>query len=261
MIPAPSHRYFVHCAYDGTAYCGWQRQKNALTVQEVLESALGTLLSTVAVPVLGAGRTDTGVHATSYYAHFEWPEPLQTDEVFVRKLNGILPKDIVVFKIFEVAADMHARFSATSRRYHYKIVQQKNPFMRQWAHQFHWPLNLALMEKGAQLLLGQKDFGCFTKSHHNAENTICEIFAAEWRNESGVLVFDVQANRFLRNMVRAMVGTLLDLGTEKISLDDFQRILESGDRKQAGVSVPPQGLYLVEVAYPSGFDSYKKETK
>lgn len=258
MTEKLAHRYFIHCAYDGTAYCGWQRQNNAITVQEVLENALGTLLGCGTWGITGAGRTDTGVHATSYFAHFEWPELLDINDVFVRKLNGILPKDIVVFRVFEVASDMHARFSATSRRYHYKIVSQKNPFMRQWAHQFHWPLHLGLMQEATKMLLGQKDFGCFTKSHHNAENTICEIFEADWRTEGGVLVFDVAANRFLRNMVRAIVGTLLDVGTQKISLADFSKILESGDRRQAGVSVPPQGLYLVDVEYPIGFDAFNK---
>jgi tRNA pseudouridine38-40 synthase len=255
MTPT-ARRYFMHLAYDGTAYCGWQRQRNALTVQEILEQALGTLLGSTPVQVTGAGRTDTGVHATNYYAHFEWPNALQTDVIFTRKLNGILPHDIVVYRVFEVAPDMHARFSATSRRYHYKIIPQKNPFMRQWAHQFHRPLNVGLMQEAASNLLHYTDFACFTKSHHNAENTLCTIDFAHWRNEEDVLIFDIQANRFLRNMVRAIVGTLLDVGTGKISMTDFHQVLESGDRKKAGVSVPPQGLYLIDVSYPAGFDQF-----
>lgn len=255
-MAASMHRYFMHLAYDGTNYCGWQRQNNATTVQEILENAIGTLLGVGHLAVTGAGRTDTGVHATNFYAHFEWHVALQTGAVFTRKLNGILPQDIVVFKVFEVAPDMHARFSATSRRYHYKIVSQKSPFMRQWAHQFHRPLHLGLMEEAAEILVQHQDFACFTKSHHNAENTLCKIDFARWHQEGEVLVFDIQANRFLRNMVRAIVGTLLDVGMERVSMAGFQSVLQSGDRKKAGVSVPPQGLYLVDVAYPAGFDSF-----
>jgi tRNA pseudouridine38-40 synthase len=245
-------RYFMHCAYDGTSYHGWQKQPNATGIQQILEAALATLSGGVETEVIGAGRTDTGVHATKYFAHFNLSYIIEDETVFARKLNGILPDDIAVYHVFRVNHEAHARFSATARQYHYRIIPGKNPFENRWAGRFHQPLNLEFMREASKMLIGKKDFGCFAKSRHGAENTICEVFDASWRQEQEVLVFDIRANRFLRNMVRAIVGTLLDVGTHKITLRDFQDILESGDRKKAGVSVPPQGLFLVNIEYPNG---------
>jgi tRNA pseudouridine38-40 synthase len=243
-------RYFIHCAYEGTAYHGWQRQQNALAVQEVMEKSLLTLTSGQIKELTGAGRTDTGVHASKYFAHFDSPYRIEQPEIFARKLNGILPDDIAVYDVFEVPEDAHARFSATARRYHYRIISGKNPFENRWACRFHQKLDLNAIQSATALLIGKKDFGCFAKSHHGAENTTCEVFEAAWQMEKDVLIFDIRANRFLRNMVRAITGTLLDIGIGKLEPLALKDILASKDRREAGVSVPPQGLFLVDIEYP-----------
>ncbi|MEM9722489.1 MAG: tRNA pseudouridine(38-40) synthase TruA [Bacteroidota bacterium] len=243
-------RYVLDLSYDGTIYAGWQIQHNAVAVQEVLENALSTLLQQP-ISILGAGRTDAGVHAHQMIAHFDFQDFLP--EHSYNKLNGLLPKDIAIRGIYRaVEADFHARFSATKRSYQYRIIQQKDPFEEAYALWVRQALDLVLMEKATESLLITEDFASFCKAHGNNKTTICEIFHAHWEIQPSVWIFHVGANRFLRGMVRALVGTLLEVGLGKISLEEFGRIIESRDRSQAGPNVAAKGLSLTEVLYPEG---------
>ena len=247
-------RYFIHLAYDGTAYHGWQIQPNGLSVQQVLNEALSTILRQ---PVMahGAGRTDTGVHARQFYAHVDLEQSLMPEECkqLVFSLNGILPKDIAVYEVFPVEPDFHARFSAVSRTYEYLICQRKDPFMinRVWFNTQQ--LDIDMMNQGAAMLMEYKDFSCFAKTNTQVANFNCHISSVAWEKDGPMLKFTITANRFLRNMVRAIVGTLTELGRGKITLADLKMIIESGDRKMAGLSVPAEGLYLTHVSYPKDF--------
>ena len=247
-------RYFMILSYRGTAYHGWQVQSNAYTVQQAVHEALARLLGE---PVLttGSGRTDTGVHARQQVAHFDWHQSLDTG-AFLSKLNAVLPLDISVYQLYEVSADTHVRFSARTRSYEYRLHTFKDPFAQDSSYYFRQPLRLDLMNEAARQLvaLGERNYACFGKSGTHNTTFRCHIFQAEWWVDEALptgqrMVFRITANRFLRGMVRAIVGTLLDVGTEKITLEDFQKIIDSQDRRRAGRSVPAHGLYLTEVTY------------
>jgi len=249
----PANRYFLRLAYNGTHYHGWQSQDNATTIQEVLSHSLSLLVSEP-VNLTGAGRTDTGVHAWQYYAHFDLANPLDeaARKKLVFKLNGFLPNDIVIFEIIPVRPDAHARFSAISRTYRYLISTAKNPFLEGFAYYLYGNLDIDLMNKGAGILLETKDFTSFSKVDTDSKTNICKVSHAKWETEGDELIFTIKANRFLRNMVRAIVGTLLELGRSRITLAEFKEIIESRNRSAAGGSVPACGLYLAEIEYPFG---------
>ncbi len=241
-------KYFVQFSYHGKAYHGWQNQPNAITVQQILEEAFSTLIREK-IELVGAGRTDAGVHAKMMFAHFETAEITDAKDL-VYRLNALLPDDIAVQRIFEVTPNAHARFDATDRTYEYLIYQEKNPFYFDSAHYVKLPLNIEKMNEAAAILLHYKDFECFSKSNTDVHTYLCDIKQAEWAQKDNLLVFTITANRFLRNMVRAIVGTLLDVGLGKRSLVDVKAVLNSKDRSKAGVSVPAKGLYLTKINYP-----------
>ncbi len=241
-------RYFIEIAYNGTDYFGWQIQPNAITVQEVLEDKLSTLLKTK-IKVTGAGRTDAGVHAKQLFAHFDCDEIEQTTELQFR-LNSFLPKDIAISKIIEVKEDAHARFDAVEREYEYIVSLKKDPFSERLAYQIHNMPDVELMNKAAKVLLDYKDFQCFSRSKTDVKTYHCTIKKAYWKEEKDQLIFIISADRFLRNMVRAIVGTLLDIGYGKTSIEKFHEIIKNKDRSKAGASAPAHGLYLTKVQYP-----------
>jgi tRNA pseudouridine38-40 synthase len=242
-------RYFIKLQFNGQPFCGWQIQPNAISVQEVLQKALSTLLREN-VQVIGAGRTDAGVHAKEMFAHFDTSQSLETDHLTYR-LNSILPKEIAVYWLKSVKEDAHARFSAVSRSYEYWMHFAKNPFLEGLSYRHHTPVDFEKMNRAAQYLIGEKSFRCFEKSHAEENTGICDLHRAEWKEVSpGVWVFHISANRFLRNMVRAITGTLLEVGMEKRRADSIPELLASSSRTKAGVSVPAHGLYLSKVEYP-----------
>jgi len=251
-------RYFIELAYKGTPFCGWQLQPNGTTVQAELEHALGLLLREP-VRLTGAGRTDTGVHALYYVAHFDASrDDLHNDISLIGKINGILPCEIAVYRIAAVPPDAHARFDAVSRTYHYKIATRKKPFTFDMAYHFYRPLDVAKMNEAAAILSEYKDFTSFSKLHGNAKTNLCDILDAQWIDQgNGELLFVITANRFLRNMVRAIVGTMIDIGLGKYPPEEIRRIILEKNRGIAGTSAPPQGLYLAKIEYPeiSGFTS------
>lgn len=245
---AAMKRYMIFLAYDGTAYHGWQIQPHSTSVQEELQKALSTLLRTD-IEVVGAGRTDTGVHARRMAAHFDFAEELDTKQT-AYKLNRILPKDISIFSIEGVADDLHARFSATERTYHYYIHTRKNPFLCHYSLETHYDLDFNKMNEAAAILLNTSDFGAFCKSHSDVKTTLCNVTEARWiQVTDDQWYFRITANRFLRNMVRAVVGTLVDVGRAKITLDDFRKIIEGKKRSDAGESMPAHALFLENVKY------------
>jgi tRNA pseudouridine38-40 synthase len=241
-------RYFIEIAYHGAAYCGWQRQPNELSVQQVLEEAMTTFLRRTIV-VVSAGRTDAGVHAKQLFAHFDI-EVLTDIPHTVYRINSLLPMDISVTSILPVVEDAHARFHATERAYEYHIEFSKNPFSTGLTHQIYKTPNVDLMNAAALLLLGHQDFQCFSRTNTDVKTYYCDVKNAKWEVQDTTMVFTITADRFLRNMVRAIVGTLLDVGFDKTSLEDLKHILASKDRRNAGTSAPAQGLYLTGVAYP-----------
>ena len=243
-------RYFIHLAFKGTKYHGWQIQKNATTIQQKLNEALSTIFREE-INAVGAGRTDTGVHASCFYAHFD----LHSDVIYepqdaVFRLNRFLPDDIAVYHIFEVNEKAHARYDAISRTYQYQITKIKDPFRREFAYYCFWPLNVEKMNRACNILFDYTDFTSFSKSKTQVKTNFCEIYQAEWTEEKHLLIFTVKANRFLRNMVRAMVGTMLEIGQEKIEPEIIGNIIESKNRSNAGYSVPPNGLFLTNIEYP-----------
>lgn len=241
-------RYFIHLAYNGTPYHGWQIQPNATSVQETLNKAFSVLLQSE-INLMGAGRTDTGVHAKEMYAHFDFEAIIDIPNL-VHKLNSFLPKDIVIHDIIPVHDDAHTRFDATKRTYEYHIHQFKNPFLDELSWYFHQPLDIDLMNEAAKLLFNYTDFECFSKVNTDVNTFDCTIFEAHWkRGENDQLVFTISANRFLRNMVRSIVGTLVNIGLHKITIEDFAQIIESKSRDKAGFSVPGHGLYLTQITY------------
>ncbi|WP_247235463.1 tRNA pseudouridine(38-40) synthase TruA [Telluribacter sp. SYSU D00476] len=244
-------RYFIELSYKGTPYNGWQRQPNSVAVQQVLEEAMEKVLRTP-VEVVGSSRTDTGVHATQQYAHFDLPAAIADPGRAVHSLNALLPADIAVHRIVPVADDVHSRFIATHRRYEYRIIRQKNPFLTHEAYIFRPELDLITMNEAAALLLRYDDFESFSKIHTSVKTFRCHITEARWYWQGPVLTFSVQSNRFLRGMVRALVGTLMQVGLGKLSVAEFEQIILSKNRKEAGAQAPPHGLFLVEVGYPAG---------
>ena len=241
-------RYFIEFAYKGTAYHGWQYQPNAASVQETLNKALSLLLRTP-IDATGAGRTDTGVHALQMFAHFDYEGELDIS-ILLKKLNAYLPKDIALFDLYPVHSDAHARFDATRRTYEYHIHTRKSAFECEDSWYYPHALNLKAMNEGCAVLKTHTDFECFSKVHTDVKTFNCVIEHAEWQQQGNQLIFTISADRFLRNMVRAIVGTLVDLGLGKISLTDLEAIVASKNRSKAGFSVPAHGLYLTEVHYP-----------
>ncbi len=240
-------RYFIKLAYNGKNYHGWQYQPNASSVQETLNKALATILNTP-IDIMGAGRTDTGVHAKEMFAHFDFNKPINASNL-VHKLNSFLPKDIVVYDIIAVHEQAHARFDATKRTYEYHINTFKDAFLQEQSWYYHQELDINLMNEAAKILLKHTDFQCFSKVNTDVYTFDCTVFEAYWKKENNQLIFTISANRFLRNMVRAIVGTLVYVGLHKITLDDFNAILLSKDRDKAGFSVPAHGLYLTKIDY------------
>jgi len=241
-------RYFIHLSYDGTNYHGWQVQPNGSSVQAELQRALSTLLRQP-IEIVGAGRTDAGVHARKMVAHFDVEELLNLKQTAYR-MNRILPRDIAVEKIERVGDDMHARFSATSRTYHYYIHTHKDPFCRAYSCETHYDLDFDAMNEAARFLLTQDDFASFCKTGADVKTTICHVTHAQWHQTSPTTwYFEITANRFLRNMVRAVVGTLIDVGRHRIDLEDFKQIVENKTRTAAGESMPGHALFLEDVSY------------
>lgn len=247
-IFADMKRYFIHLAYNGAHYCGWQVQPHSPTVQAELERCLSLKLGQQ-VEVTGCGRTDTGVHARSYYAHFDLENPIEDANELAYRLNVFLPNDIVIYRIWEVKPASHARFDALSRTYHYQIARTKDPFHQDDSYAYYGPLDIAKMQQAADLLQEYTDFTSFSKLHTQVKTNNCRIMEARWLEQDGLLVFRIKADRFLRNMVRAIVGTLLEVGKGRMTLDDFRGVIEQKDRCSAGESVPAQGLFLQEVDY------------
>tara|TARA_R110002111_G_scaffold157754_2_gene224348 strand:+ start:2363 stop:3106 length:744 start_codon:yes stop_codon:yes gene_type:complete len=242
-------RYFIELSYNGSAYHGWQNQPNALSVQEVTEKALSTLLKT-SISIMGAGRTDTGVHAKQMFAHFDYENDLDaTDLVF--KLNSFLPKDVVIHDIFKVKEEAHSRFNAISRTYLYRIALKKNAFTNNDTFYVRQTLDIENMIEATKILFQYKDFQCFSKSNTDVKTYHCNIMKAEWILVNNELQFTIKADRFLRNMVRAIIGTLINIGLGKIAVDDLHTIIKSKNRSEAGFSVPAHALYLTAVQYPN----------
>lgn len=242
-------RYFIEFSYKGTAYNGWQKQNNSLGVQQVLEEAVSKILRDT-VEITGSSRTDAGVHAEQQFAHFDSITEITDPDRFVYSLNGLIPYDMAVRRIIPVQSDLNSRFAATYRRYEYRITRFKNPFLINQAHLLRADFDLDRMNEAAALLLIHNDFESFSKIHTSVNNFRCTITEARWVERGDLLIFSVQANRFLRGMVRALVGTLLKVGSGKISIDDFEQIILSKNRKNAGAQAPAEGLFLVEVGYP-----------
>jgi len=241
-------RYFIEIAYNGKNYHGWQIQPDATSVQQVLEGVFSTLVRKD-IKLTGAGRTDAGVHAKQLYAHFDFDE-ITDAEALVFRLNSFLPKDISVKKIIKVNAEAHARFDATEREYEYVITLQKSPFQQDFAYLIHQKPNVEQMNEAAKILFKYTNFQCFSRSKTEVKTYHCEIKKAQWKIQGNQLIFTISANRFLRNMVRAIVGTLLEIGFEKITLADFHEIIKNKNRNNAGASAPAHGLYLTKVSYP-----------
>lgn len=246
-------RYFLKLAYDGTAFHGWQSQPNAVSVQQTIEESLSTILR-LPTPITGAGRTDAGVHARVMYAHFDTAAPIADKKRFLIAMNRLSGKDIALHEVIEVHDDAHTRFDATERTYKYFVIYNKSPFLR--TQSWHSPVELDVdrMNKAAEILLTTKDFTSFAKLHSDARTNICDVRYARWENwennfgEPGI-VFTISADRFLRNMVRAVVGTLVDVGRGKLSVEDFAKIIERRDRCSAGMSMPAEGLFLWDIKY------------
>lgn len=241
-------RYFIELSYFGKAYHGWQNQPNSISVQEVLEENLSKVLRSK-IEIVGAGRTDAGVHARQMFAHFDYET--QVDVALLKyKLNSMLPKDIAISEIFEVKQDAHARFDAVSRSYEYHIVQEKDAFSKDFAWFLKHELDVEKMNEAASILKEYTNFKSFSKSRTDVRTYNCRIDNAEWKVEGNKLVFHISADRFLRNMVRAVVGTLIEIGLNKYPVAHIHKVIESQDRGKAGTSVPAHGLYLTRIVYP-----------
>jgi len=242
-------RFFINFSYKGTNYHGWQSQSNANSIQEEMEGAMSTLLN-IPIKLVASGRTDTGVHAHKMIAHFDVKFYSKSDNNFIHRLNQFLPEDISVNSIRRVKDDAHARFDALCRTYEYFINSKKTPFGNEFHYNLNQPLDINSMEEASKILLQYNDFECFSKSRTDVKTFICNISFAEWTLLDNGLKFTITANRFLRNMVRSIVGTLLDIGLKKKFLNDLPKIIENKDRSLAGFSVPAKGLFLKEIVYP-----------
>jgi tRNA pseudouridine38-40 synthase len=242
-------RYFLELSFKGTNYHGWQAQPNAISVQAEVEKALQVILRED-IKITGAGRTDTGVHAGFYVAHFDTNDPLPlSGSNLVYKLNAILGRDIAIKDVYNVKPEAHARYSALSRTYHYTICQEKDPFNHEFAWYYSLPLDIELMNQAAVILFDYSDYTSFSKLHSDTRTNVCEIFKARWVRDGKQVIFVISANRFLRNMVRSIVGTMVDIGRGKLDLSDFRRIIEAKNRNLAGFSAPAHGLMLHEILY------------
>jgi tRNA pseudouridine38-40 synthase len=242
-------RYFIEFAYKGTEFHGWQIQPNANSIQEELQKALKILFKTE-IQVVGAGRTDAGVHAEQLFAHFNIETEFEST-TYVYRLNALLPSTIIVYSIIKVKPDAHARFDALSRSYEYRIFLGNNPFNNELTWQLiNKKLNIVKMNTAAEILLNYTNFKCFSRSKTDVKTYNCDVKRAIWKLNGKELTFYIKADRFLRNMVRAIVGTLIEVGEEKLSIEDFKNIIESKNRTNAGASAPARGLFLTEVNYP-----------
>ncbi len=241
-------RYFIEVAYDGTRYGGFQIQKNANTIQQEVTHALETFYKTP-FTLTGSSRTDRGVHAEQNFFHFDFPNEIQNVDKNVYNLNAILPGDIVVKKLFMVADNAHCRFDAVSREYHYFIYSKKNPFIRNTAFFYPYKLDLNNMNEAANLLLKYEDFSSFSKRNTQVKNFNCQILKSEWKYRGDVLVYEVEANRFLRGMVKGLVGTMLRVGRLQLTVGGFREIIESGDCRKADFSIAAKGLFLMKVRF------------
>ena len=244
-----SKRYFIELAYNGSAYHGWQRQPNAISIQQELEEALSKL-KRESISLMGAGRTDTGVHARQLFAHFDVVEEIANPQELVFLLNGFLKDDIAIKAIRRVQSDAHARFDATARDYEYHISTAKDPFNAPLHYYLKNSPDVELMNQAAKILLLHEDFQCFSRSNTDVKTFLCNIKNATWHQEGSSLLFSISANRFLRNMVRAIVGTLLEVGYKKREVKEIEKLIKSKDRGEAGFSAPAQGLYLSRIEYP-----------
>ena len=240
-------RYFLELSYNGKAYHGWQNQPNAISVQEVVEKGLSTLLRET-IAIVGAGRTDAGVHAKQMFAHFDTKQEIE--ENFKFKLNSFLPRDIVIHEIFKVTKEAHARFDALSRTYLYRVCLKKDAFNYDYAYNCKAELDLDKMNKASKILFDYIDFECFSKTNTDVNTFNCKIMQAEWTRHEDELHFVIKADRFLRNMVRAIVGTMIIIGGEKIEVEELHTIIKSKNRSEAGFSVPAHALYLTKIEYP-----------
>lgn len=242
-------RYFIEMAYCGRQFHGWQIQPNAISVQEVLNDALCKALRQ-SINVVGCGRTDTGVHASYFVAHFDSEVELHYLDKIAFKLNRIVGNDIAIYAIKGVEIESHSRFDAISRKYHYYLKTEKNPFLHKFSYRPSYPVDIDKMNEAARVLFEYKDFTSFSKLHTDNKTNDCKIMSAKWEKQADGAVFIIKADRFLRNMVRAIVGTLLEVGRGKITIDQFREVIEKKDRGAAGTSVPAQALFLVDIEYP-----------
>lgn len=241
-------RYFLEIAYKGTEFHGWQVQPGVVTVQSEFERSISTVLGKT-TSVVGCGRTDTGVHAKQFFLHFEHEDLL--DEQLVRSLNGVLHKDVAVKRIIPVSLEDHARFSATQRAYEYRVHLGKDPFKTGRSLMVYHKLDVEKMNKAAELLLGRQEFTSFCRTGSDVKTHFCDVRRAEWNVGNGCYIFYISADRFLRNMVRAVVGTLMDVGAGRMSVDGFQAVIDAKDRRKASKSALACGLFLTEVQYPN----------
>jgi tRNA pseudouridine38-40 synthase len=243
-------RYFIRISYKGTLYHGWQIQANSKTIQEALNQDLSIILNEK-IEVTGTGRTDTGVHARVFYAHFDsLQSDLHKDSNLAFRINGKLPKDIAVQGIFKVKPDAHARFDAILRTYEYHIIRKKDPFLTELVHYIYGDLDFESMKKATALLTEVSDFTSFSKVDTDVKTNICKVYRADWNIDPEKMIFTITADRFLRDMVRAIVGTLLDIGFGRINIEEFSKIIEQKNRSAAGNSVPAKGLFLINIQYP-----------
>lgn len=241
-------RYFIELSYKGTNYHGWQIQPNAISIQEDLNKALSTLLREN-IETVGAGRTDAGVHARFFVAHFDSSNLNIDDNNIVHRLNKFLSNDIAIKKIFKVSDTSHTRFDALSRTYKYYICKNKNPFNKDFFYHFPFELDINKINQACKILFSYTDFSCFSKLHTDTKTNNCKIILADCIEKNDMIIFTISADRFLRNMVRAIVGTLIEVGQNKISISDFIKIIESKNRSNAGKSVPAKGLFLENIEY------------
>ena len=242
-------RYFLEFSYAGTYYHGWQRQPNAVSIQETMEDMLTTFFKNP-TPLVAAGRTDTGVHAQQMFAHFQVINPIQDHIEWLYKANKFLPNDIAVHRLHTVNDEAHARFDANSRTYQYYIKNKKSPFQNELHYCLYQDLNLDKIKKASQIIMEYEDFECFSKSNTGVKTYLCKISSAKWEKTKNGYIFTITANRFLRNMVRAIVGTLIEIGLNRKTVEDFQNIIQSKNRSEAGFSVPAKGLFLTQITYP-----------
>ena len=241
-------RCFIEISYDGTQYHGWQIQSNAITIQEVITDRIRTYLSDAHIDIVGCGRTDTGVHAKQFYFHFDYKDSFEFEKA-IFNLNNMLPNDIVIHKIFQVENELHARFDAVKRTYKYYLHSIKDPFKEKYSLYFKKDLDVERMNQACKVLLKHHDFTSFSKVHTDVKTNICNLCEANWIVINNELIFTISSDRFLRNMVRSIVGTMIEVGLKKIEVKEINSIIQAKDRAAAGVSVPAHGLFLEEVNY------------